>query len=96
MSKSQKTLTSHSEIKNWTEDRGGMPMAVKSTLNQDGTDSSVVRIAFREELKKDKGELTEISWDRFFEIFDENNLALVVSANDNKDQFNKIVKRSNA
>jgi hypothetical protein len=95
MSDSQTTLTSHEDIKQWTEKRQGLPMAVESTLN-DNKDGAVIRLAFSKDAKHHNGQLTSISWEKFFEIFDHNNLALIVSNNNDSDQFNKIVKRENA
>jgi hypothetical protein len=88
MSNTQKTLTDHAEIKQWTEKRDGFPVAIKDTHSDN--DTGVIRIAFG---KNDDFE--QISWDEFFNKFEEKNLALIVSANDNNDEFNKIVKRDN-
>ena len=54
----------HDTIKNWVEERDGRPTVVEET---DG----LLRIEFE---TTDNAELEEISWDRFFEIFDENDL----------------------
>lgn len=54
----------HNTIKNWVEERDGTPTVVE------GTDD-LLRIEFE---TTDNAELKEISWDKFFEIFDENNL----------------------
>ena len=89
MSNSQTTLINHNEIREWTEERGGFPAAVTDTREMN-EETGIIRIAFNKD-----DNLENISWDEFFDKFDKNNLAVIVSANDNTDQLNKIVKRDN-
>ena len=66
-----KTTTNHDEIRRWAEERGGHPAAVSATHK--GKDVGILRIDFGE---PDEG-LEEISWDDFFDKFDEENLAFL-------------------
>jgi hypothetical protein len=87
-----KILTGHDEIRSWAEARGGKPSAVRSTASDD--DPGILRIDFPG--YSGEGTLYEISWDAFFEKFDERELALLVqeeTAGGEKSNFNKIVKR---
>lgn len=59
------------EIRAWAEARDGKPAVVESTKDEDG--GGMLRIDFGE---KEPG-LEEISWDDFFRIFDDNNLAFL-------------------
>jgi hypothetical protein len=66
-----KKITDHAEIRTWAEERGGRPARVRDTAGKGG--GGVLRFDFGE---KDDA-LEEISWDEFFEIFDESDLALL-------------------
>jgi hypothetical protein len=80
------TTTDHRFIRKWAEARGGRPARVKATGK--GDDPGILRFDFGE---KDES-LEEISWDEFFEKFDENDLALLYQ--DEKDsRFNKLIRR---
>jgi len=70
MASAQKT-TDHETIRRWAEERGGHPAAVSATHK--GKDVGILRIDFGE---PDEG-LEEISWDDFFDKFDEENLAFL-------------------
>lgn len=59
------TTTNHETIKNWAEQRDGHPARVRTS--QPG---GILRIDFGE---PEEG-LEPISWDEFFDIFDENGL----------------------
>ena len=81
---SAKTTTNHDEIRKWAEARDGAPARVKGR-----GDGGILRIDFG----KPEDSLEEIGWDRFFEIFDENELAFLYQ--DEKDsRFNKFVERN--
>jgi hypothetical protein len=85
-----KTTTNHDEIRRWVEERGGRPAAVTET-GGDG-DAGILRIDFGDE---DEG-LREISWDEFFNTFDESNLAFLYQDETNEgseSRFNKFVSR---
>ena len=68
-----KITTNHEEIRKWAEARGGKPATVKRTEN-DG-EAGVLRIDFPG--YSGAGSLEEISWDEFFEKFDEKGLAFL-------------------
>ena len=92
--KSSKTTTDHDEIREWAQARGGVPMAVASTGSHG--DAGVIRIGFPDAPQADDDNLEEISWDDFFEKFDESNLALVYqeeTADGEKSNFSKLVSR---
>lgn len=87
-----KVTTRHEEIKNWAEERGAKPAKVKGT--GDKQDVGIVRLNFPGYSGGDS--LEDISWDDFFEKFDENNLALVYqekTSDGQKSNFNKLVSR---
>ena len=84
-----KTTTDHDEIRRWAEARGGRPAHVRKTGGKD--DPGILRLDFGEPDES----LEEISWEAFFETFEENDLALLYQ--DEKDsRFNKLVHRHGA
>ncbi len=91
-----KTTTDHETIPKWAEERGGKPAAVKST-HKEGEDVGIIRIDFPGYSGEES--LEEISWDEFFEKFDDADLALVYeekTSKGEKSNFNKLVKRETA
>lgn len=85
------TTTDHDEIRGWAEARGGKPAAVSST--GDG-DPGILRIRFPG-YGEDEA-LEDITWDEWFEKFDEERLALVYqeeTADGDTSTFNKLVSR---
>ncbi len=87
--------TDHEKIRSWVESRGGHPAAVKATRSSE--DPGIVRIDFPG--YSGEGSLEAISWDEFFEKFDESELALVYEDGEREGQpsrFNKLVHRDNA
>lgn len=92
MSQAKKT-TDHGEIQRWAEERGGRPSLVKRT--EDGEGGGVLRFDFGD---KEEG-FDEISWEQFFEVFEERELALLhqdETAGGDKSRFSKFVKRDDA
>ncbi len=92
MSNLSKTTTDHETIRKWAEERGGKPTHVKGTGGKD--DPGILRIDFPG--YSGEGKLEEISWDTFFEKFDDQELALVYqekTAEGQKSNFNKLVNR---
>jgi hypothetical protein len=88
MSSGKKT-TDHNKIRKWVEERNGHPAIVKETEHDNG---GVLRVDFQE---PDEG-LEQISWEKFFEIFDSRNLAFLyqdATADGKKSRFNKLVER---
>lgn len=83
--------TDHDTIREWVESRGGHPSRVKRTGNR--KDPGVLRIDFPGFSGEDT--LEEIEWDEFFEWFDRDKLALLLS-DEEGNRFNKFVSRATA
>lgn len=77
-------VTDHNEIRKWVEKNNGSPACVKGTGK--GDDPGMLRIDFDEQ---EEG-LSRISWEKWFEWFDRNELALLKS---DDSRFNKLVSR---
>src|SRR5438876_7359108 len=88
-------LTDHDEIRQWAEDRGAGPSRVSGTGVAE--DVGMIRLDFP---GYSGGEsLEEISWDEWFDNFDERNRALMVqdeTASGEISNFNKLVSRDTA
>lgn len=88
---SAKVTTNHDEIRSWVEERGGQPARVKGTEEDGG--SGVLVIDYPGYSGEDT--LESISWEEFFEGFEENRLAFLYQ--DEKDgaesRFSKLVTR---
>jgi hypothetical protein len=85
-------LTDHDEIRQWAEERHAVPSCVKGTGG--GDDTGMIRLDFPGYSGGDS--LQAISWDDWFEKFDESNLALLVqetTAGGAQSNFNKLVTR---
>jgi len=67
-----KTTTDHDEIRRWAEERGGRPALALEQHDQ----PLGLRIEFPEDRGKED-ELQLISWEEFFEKFDEDNLVFL-------------------
>ena len=92
MANLSKTTQDHEEIRRWAEERGGKPSHVKST--ESGDDIGILRIDFPG--FSGEGSLEEITWDEFFEKFDEANLAMIYQeekADGEESTFCKFVER---
>lgn len=83
--------TDHDAIRNWAERKGGKPAAVART-HQSG-DIGIVRIMFPEAPQSEHDALTEISWDEFFDKFEERQLALLYEEDS---MFSKLIGRDTA
>ena len=86
--------TDHEEIRRWAEERGGKPACVQGTGGKG--DIGMLRIEFPGKPNAKDAKLQPISWDNFFEKFDERDLALVYqekTAGGQKSNFNKLVSR---
>ena len=91
-SKRSQEMTDHEEIRQWAEARGGVPARVKGTGGED--DVGMIRIDFPG--YSGEGSLERISWEEWFEKFEERELALVVEnqpPEGDKARFNKLVSR---
>ena len=87
-----KTLTDNEEIRRWAEDRKAKPSCVKRTGDKE--DVGLIRLDFPGYGGEES--LEEISWDEWFEKFDEKNLALIVqekTSGGEKSNFNKLISR---
>jgi hypothetical protein len=90
MASTTKTTTDHDEIRRWVEEHDGRPATVASTGDAD--DPGVLRIDF----PGGSDSLEPISWDDFFEKFDDSGLAFVYQehkADGSDSTFNKFVRR---
>ncbi|HLK65973.1 MAG TPA: hypothetical protein VKU19_21205 [Bryobacteraceae bacterium] len=88
-------MIDHQEIQAWAEERGARPSCVKKTGGED--DVGMIRLDFPGYSGEES--LQEISWDDWFDKFEESKLALVVqdqTASGEKSNFNKLVKRTAA
>jgi hypothetical protein len=85
--------TDHEQIRRWTEQRGGHPAAVRRSRGKEG-DPGILRIDFPGYTGAQS--LEQISWEEFFERFDNQNLAFVyqeTTARGLRSNFNKLIKR---
>ena len=81
-----KVTTNHAEIKRWVEERGGHPAEVKGT--------ELLRIDYPGFSGEES--LEEISWEEFFDAFEENNLAFLYqekTKDGGKSRFSKLIDR---
>jgi glutathione synthase/RimK-type ligase-like ATP-grasp enzyme len=90
-SHSSQTTTKLEDIKQWAEERGGKPAVVKSTENsKEG--GGVLRINFPGYSGEDT--LEEISWEEWYKVFQERNLAFLYqeeTAGGKESRFFKLV-----
>lgn len=80
------TTKDHDTIRKWAEARDGHPAKVDT-----GGEGGILRIDFGEP----EDSLTQIEWDEFFEIFDQNGLDFLYqdkTADGGTSRFNKFVK----
>lgn len=86
------TTTDHDTIRRWAEQRGAKPACVKDTGAND--DPGIIRLDFPGYSGGDS--LEEISWDEWFEKFEEQGLALLYqdeTGGGEQSNFNKLVSR---
>lgn len=89
---SAQATVDHDEIRNWVEQHGGHPAEVKRTRR--GNTPGILRIDFPG--FSGQNSLEEISWDEFFQRFDESNLAFLYqdkTSSGRPSRFNKLVSR---
>jgi len=92
MASAQRT-TDHATIQEWATARGGKPAHVKRT--GDDRDPGVLRIDFPG--YSGGGSLEPLDWDRWFDAFEANGLALLYqdkTASGEQSRFSKLVRRS--
>ena len=85
------TTIDHDRIRRWAESKGGKPAAVDRTHSD--KDVGLIRIMFPDAPNSHHENLVEISWEEFFEEFEERKLALIL---DDKSLFNKLIGRDTA
>jgi hypothetical protein len=87
-----KTTQDHDEIRRWAEGRGAVPAEVTGTHTKSGP--GILRFEFPNAPNRNDSKLREVSWEDFFEKFDEANLELVYqekTADGQTSNFNKLV-----
>lgn len=87
---SSQTTTDHDTIRRWAEERGGVPAVVRGTEDDEG--EGILRIDFAEP----DDSLEEISWEEFFEVFEDRELAFLYqeeTGDGNESRFFKLVNR---
>lgn len=87
-----KKTTDREQIKQWVEERGGHPSTVKST--KEGEEPGLLRIDFPGYSGEDS--LERISWEDFFEKFEESKLAFLYQEelkSGEESRFCKLVSR---
>jgi hypothetical protein len=88
-----KTTTDHEKIRRWVEQRGGHPATVKGTT-RGKEEAGVLRIDFPDYSGEET--LEEITWEEFFDKFDEKDLAFVYqdqTVEGEESRFSKLVSR---
>lgn len=89
-----KVTTDHDTIRNWAEKRGGHPATVKGT-ERGREEAGILRLDFD---PPDEG-LEKISWDEFFEKFDDAELAFLYqdkAGSGKTSRFHKFVNRDDS
>jgi hypothetical protein len=92
MASKTNTTTDHDEIRRWVEEHGGKPASVRGT--ERGDEAGVLRIDFPGGAGEDQ--LEHISWDEWFEKFDDSDLAFLYQeqkASGEDSTFFKLVSR---
>jgi hypothetical protein len=87
-----KMTQDHDEIRRWAESRGAKPCEVASTHKKG--EPGILRFCFPDAPNKNDSSLREISWEEFFDKFDESELELLYqekTADGKKSNFNKLV-----
>lgn len=90
-----KVTINHNQIREWAEARGAHPACVKGTGGRG--DTGMIRLDFPGYTGADS--LEEITWDDFFQKFDEQGLALLyqdATSKGRKSNFNKLIARETA
>ncbi|HZU50613.1 MAG TPA: bifunctional DNA primase/polymerase [Sphingomicrobium sp.] len=86
---SAQTTTNHETIRKWVERHKGHPAIVRT-----GREGGVLRIDFDEPGGNDDERLERISWDEFFRVFDESDVAFLHGEGESR--FNKFVAKASA
>ena len=89
---SSKSTRDHNEIRKWAETRNAVPCEVADTERNGST--GILRFEFPDAPNRNDDRLQEISWDEFFEKFDESQLELLYqekTADGERSNFNKLI-----
>lgn len=92
MAGESKTTTDHETIRRWAEERGGKPATVRGTGGDE--EAGILRIDFPG--YGGEQSLEEISWEEFFEKFEEKKLAFLYqeeTSGGEESRFFKFVSR---
>lgn len=95
MSAESKVTTDHEAIREWVEERGGKPARVKGSAKGGG--GGLLRIDYPGFTGEDS--LETITWDEFFEAFEENNLAFLYQEETKagkESRFSKLIDRESS
>jgi len=87
-----KNTQDHDTIRKWAEARGAQPAEVRGTHK--GNQTGILRFCFPNARNRNDENLQEISWDDFFEKFDDNGLELIYqekTAGGARSNFNKLI-----
>ncbi len=87
--------TDHDRIRRWVEERNGKPARVKGTGEGDG--GGLIRVDFPG--YSGEGSLEEVSWDDWFESFDDSDLVFLHQeslSDGGRSNFNKLLRRETA
>jgi hypothetical protein len=84
-----KTTIDHGEIQRWVEARGGRPACMSETAG--GSEPAILRIDFADPEEP----LEVISWDEWFDAFEENKLAFIYEDEEGS-RFNTLIDRASA
>jgi hypothetical protein len=91
-----KVTIDHDEIRRWVEARGGKPASIKGTPAK-GEEAGLLRIDMPTGASNPP--LEPISWDEFFQKFDEENIAFLYqeeTAEGEPSHFSKFIQREGA
>jgi hypothetical protein len=92
MASTSKTTTDHEEIKSWVTERGGNPAVVKATERKGS--GGVLRIDYPGYSGEET--LETITWEEWFEIFENSNLAFLYqdeTKDGSQSRFSKLIDR---
>lgn len=92
MSSDTRTTTAHDEIRRWADEHHGVPATVRGT--ERAGEPAVLRFDLPDGAAEDQ--LEHISWDDWFDKFDQNQLAFLYQARkaDGEDStFFKLIRR---
>src|SRR5687767_6734721 len=93
-----KRITNHKEVMELMQEHGGRPAVIEDPTTDGGALGLRVDFSGKEDEKNlsQTKESAGISWERFFEIFDQENLALVYDPNEEEVTYMfRFIKREN-